>query len=313
MLSLDRDEDAVGAVALKVCGDQCNGEVYEGLGPKGWLSAVLRRDCSLARRPRQGHDRVQVIDQPMVGAAQAAGPATSAGPSQQSLPAAAKLGYANEGQFLVLSLESLLDLRGRLPAGFAGQDNRDSQGCSFAPEGSEPKVLSKTPREQYEQHEHEHEHQEHEQHAHEQQHELSPSVMAFAERFRPNLLVRALEPYAEDDWAELTIGGGGGGGEAVKLVRFKPCNRCGVVNVEPRTARRHREPYLTLAQYRRSQGKVLFGSLFSTADPPPAHQSDNMHGGQVRGTGQPNRIARAVIEVGATISTTHYVPAGRVL
>ena len=32
------------------------------------------------------------------------------------------------------------------------------------------------------------------------------------------------------------------------------------------TARRHREPYLTLAQYRRTQGKVLFGSLFSLAD-----------------------------------------------
>ena len=37
---------------------------------------------------------------------------------------------------------------------------------------------------------------------------------------------------------------------------FKPCNRCGAVNVAPRTGTRSKEPYLTLAQYRRQQGKV---------------------------------------------------------
>lgn len=32
------------------------------------------------------------------------------------------------------------------------------------------------------------------------------------------------------------------------------------------TAERHREPFLTLAKYRRAQGKVLFGSLYSVGD-----------------------------------------------
>ncbi len=87
--------------------------------------------------------------------------------------------------------------------------------------------------------------------------------------------------------------------QPLTLLAFKPCNRCGVVNVdtvcvddaaahsilpehvtlrlrpfcwcslwcgEQGTAERHREPFLTLAKYRRAQGKVLFGSLYSIAD-----------------------------------------------
>ncbi len=72
------------------------------------------------------------------------------------------------------------------------------------------------------------------------------------ERFRPNLVVRGAEAYAEDHWMGVRFG----------LLEFKQhegCARCMVVNLEPTSGRIGLEPLRTLARYRRQGKAVLFG------------------------------------------------------
>jgi uncharacterized protein YcbX len=71
-------------------------------------------------------------------------------------------------------------------------------------------------------------------------------------RFRPNLVVRGCEAFAEDDWSRICIG-------EVELDIVKPCDRCVVTTVNPETAERGQEPLITLARMRRSEQGVLFG------------------------------------------------------
>jgi uncharacterized protein YcbX len=73
------------------------------------------------------------------------------------------------------------------------------------------------------------------------------------ERFRPNLVISGCAPYEEDRWRTLEIHG-------VTFHVAKPCARCTVPTVDPRTGERGVEPLRTLATYRRdSAGKVYFG------------------------------------------------------
>ncbi|KAH9677140.1 Molybdenum cofactor sulfurase [Citrus sinensis] len=67
-------------------------------------------------------------------------------------------------------------------------------------------------------------------------------------RFRPNLVVSGGEPYAEDRWRNLKIGG---------------CNRCQMINFTHKDGQvqKSKEPLATLASYRRLKGKILFGIL----------------------------------------------------
>jgi uncharacterized protein YcbX len=71
-------------------------------------------------------------------------------------------------------------------------------------------------------------------------------------RFRPNLVISGVEPYAEDRMTALAIG-------SVSLRGVKRCNRCSVTTVDPETGERGKEPLRTLAQYRLEDGKVWFG------------------------------------------------------
>jgi uncharacterized protein YcbX len=71
-------------------------------------------------------------------------------------------------------------------------------------------------------------------------------------RFRPNLVVAGCEPYQEDHWAGIAIGG-----TSFKVV--KPCDRCVIPTTDQMTGDRGTEPLRTLATYRTVQGKVLFG------------------------------------------------------
>ncbi|MBM7115491.1 MOSC domain-containing protein [Archangium primigenium] len=72
--------------------------------------------------------------------------------------------------------------------------------------------------------------------------------------FRPNLVVTGCEPFAEDRWKRVRIGG-------VEFALRKPCARCVLITVDPETARPHphQEPLRTLATYRKRGNKVLFG------------------------------------------------------
>jgi len=64
-------------------------------------------------------------------------------------------------------------------------------------------------------------------------------------RFRPNLVIRGSEPFAEDGWRELRIG-------EVVLEAAKPCGRCQVTTTDQATGEvTGPEPLATLATFRR--------------------------------------------------------------
>lgn len=60
------------------------------------------------------------------------------------------------------------------------------------------------------------------------------------------------QPYAEDGWTRLDIGG-------CSYHILGPCRRCQMICVDQRTAVKDEEPFVTLAKTRRSEGKVWFG------------------------------------------------------
>jgi len=71
-------------------------------------------------------------------------------------------------------------------------------------------------------------------------------------RFRPNLVVKGCEPYAEDNWKKIRIG------EIVFRVS-KPCSRCVIPTIVPETGKKGVEPMRTLNGYRRRDGEIYFG------------------------------------------------------
>jgi uncharacterized protein YcbX len=71
-------------------------------------------------------------------------------------------------------------------------------------------------------------------------------------RFRPNVVVRDTEAFAEDTWKRIRIG-------EVVLDVVKPCARCVIPGVDQITAQTAKEPMATLASYRSRDNKVYFG------------------------------------------------------
>lgn len=74
------------------------------------------------------------------------------------------------------------------------------------------------------------------------------------ERFRPNLVVSAGKPHAEDDWRTIEIG-------ATRLQVAWPCSRCILTTIDHRSGERDPdgEPLKTLSSYRRRGRAVYFG------------------------------------------------------
>jgi hypothetical protein len=73
------------------------------------------------------------------------------------------------------------------------------------------------------------------------------------ERFRPNVVVAGGDAHAEDDLTAFRIG-------SVTFRNVKPCDRCAVTTVDPLTGKRGKEPLKTLADYRKRDDKVWFGT-----------------------------------------------------
>ena len=72
-------------------------------------------------------------------------------------------------------------------------------------------------------------------------------------RFRPNLVVKNTEPYAEDNWKKIRIG-------ECEFQIVKSCSRCILTTVDPETGKfSGKEPLRTLAGYRKQNGNVQFG------------------------------------------------------
>ncbi|MET0412659.1 MAG: MOSC N-terminal beta barrel domain-containing protein [Polyangiaceae bacterium] len=72
------------------------------------------------------------------------------------------------------------------------------------------------------------------------------------ERFRPNITVRGVAPYAEDEWTHVRMG-------ELAFRAVKRCSRCTITTIDPLTATKSKEPLRTLARYRRWDNEVWFG------------------------------------------------------
>jgi uncharacterized protein len=71
-------------------------------------------------------------------------------------------------------------------------------------------------------------------------------------RFRPNLVVSGCTPYQEDSWKKIRIG-------EVTFKVAKPCARCVLTTVDQESGLKGAEPLKTLASYRTTNNKVIFG------------------------------------------------------
>ncbi|MEU1342520.1 MOSC N-terminal beta barrel domain-containing protein [Streptomyces sp. NPDC005827] len=71
-------------------------------------------------------------------------------------------------------------------------------------------------------------------------------------RFRPNVVVRGTDAWAEDDWTRIAVG-------EVEFRVTKMCGRCVVTTTDQTTAERGREPLRTLARHRRFGNRLVFG------------------------------------------------------
>lgn len=75
-------------------------------------------------------------------------------------------------------------------------------------------------------------------------------------RFRPNIVVTGAEPYEEDGWSRVEVGG-------VRLRKTMRCARCAVPTIDIETAVPADEPLRTLNAYRKVDGKVWFGCFYA--------------------------------------------------
>lgn len=86
--------------------------------------------------------------------------------------------------------------------------------------------------------------------------DLAQKVGAFNfMRFRPNIIVNGNVAFEEDTWEEIKMGN-------VQLFGAKPCARCQLVNVNPKTGVVSKEILKGLSEYRNFGGKVYFGQQF---------------------------------------------------
>jgi len=71
-------------------------------------------------------------------------------------------------------------------------------------------------------------------------------------RFRPNVVIKGCDPYAEDTWNKIRVG-------SVELTIVKPCARCEVTTIDKDTLARSKEPLKTLGKYRKHKLGAIFG------------------------------------------------------
>ncbi len=71
-------------------------------------------------------------------------------------------------------------------------------------------------------------------------------------RFRPNLVVSNSAAYAEDEWREIRI-------NQIQFRLPKPCSRCAIPTIDPKTAKTGKEPLKTLNKTRKWNKQVYFG------------------------------------------------------
>jgi uncharacterized protein YcbX len=75
-------------------------------------------------------------------------------------------------------------------------------------------------------------------------------------RFRPNVVIDGDEPFVEDTWPFVELGG-------VRFRITKVCDRCSMTLIDPTTLAHGKEPIRTLAKHRRWDGLTWFGVLLA--------------------------------------------------
>ena len=75
-------------------------------------------------------------------------------------------------------------------------------------------------------------------------------------RFRPNIVIDGDEPFTEDDWPFVELGG-------VRFRVTKVCDRCSMTLIDPVTLAHGKEPIRTLAKHRRWDRLTWFGVLLA--------------------------------------------------
>lgn len=71
-------------------------------------------------------------------------------------------------------------------------------------------------------------------------------------RFRPNIVVKGCNAFDEDNWNTVKIGD-------LLFDVVKPCARCVITTIDQTNANKGPEPLKTLASYRNSRNRLLFG------------------------------------------------------
>ena len=71
-------------------------------------------------------------------------------------------------------------------------------------------------------------------------------------RFRPNLVIKGCDAFAEDEWNRIKVGN-------LEMRLVKPCSRCVIPNIDTETGEKGAEPVKTLSGYRKRNNKVYFG------------------------------------------------------
>ncbi|RMZ80767.1 hypothetical protein DV738_g2669, partial [Chaetothyriales sp. CBS 135597] len=92
-----------------------------------------------------------------------------------------------------------------------------------------------------------------------------PGKAVSADAFRANIVISEVleggqleSPFAEDNWTTLCVQGDHNR-HSTRFEVLGPCQRCQVVCVDQKSARRNGEPFSTLSKTRRRNGKVWFG------------------------------------------------------
>jgi len=88
-------------------------------------------------------------------------------------------------------------------------------------------------------------------------------------RFRPNILIDGVEPYAEDQWRNVKIG-------QVEFRVVKLCARCHNINIDQHTGLAGKEPLKTLSTYRKVGNRVNFGVYLTPANEGIIHEGDEV-------------------------------------
>jgi uncharacterized protein len=88
-------------------------------------------------------------------------------------------------------------------------------------------------------------------------------------RFRPNLVISGGEPYVEDGFAQVQIGG-------LSFRGVKRCERCVVTTIDPETGEQGKEPLRTLSRYRLEDGNVWLGMNLIHNGPGTLRLGDNV-------------------------------------